>query len=70
MRGAAGNRCPYRDQGCCRPEQIRNSPALGDWAGVLLGNSTMFEPNEEHQITGTWRSDPDDLEAIRMYGDI
>jgi len=29
----------------------------------------MFEPNEE-QITGTWRSDPDDLEAIRMYGDV
>ena len=30
----------------------------------------MFEPNEDYQITGTWRSDPDDLEAIRMYGDV
>jgi hypothetical protein len=29
----------------------------------------MFDRNEE-QITGTWRSDPDDLEAVRMYGGV
>jgi hypothetical protein len=30
----------------------------------------MPELKEEHQITGIWRSDPDDLETIRMYGDV
>lgn len=30
----------------------------------------MSDPKNGRQITGTWRSDPDDLEAIRMYGDV
>jgi hypothetical protein len=30
----------------------------------------MSEPKGEQQITGTWRSDPDDPAAIRMYGDV
>jgi hypothetical protein len=30
----------------------------------------MREPEAGHQIIGKWRSDPDDPEAIRMYGDV
>lgn len=30
----------------------------------------MSETKDRRQITGTWRSDPDDPEAITMYGDV
>jgi hypothetical protein len=30
----------------------------------------MSESEAAGQIVGKWRSDPDDLEALRMYGDV
>src|SRR6267154_6837473 len=30
----------------------------------------MLENDEEHQLVGKWKSDPDDLAAINEYGDV